>query len=97
MMFWSHVEVARLRRVMRGLFGDIVAMSMVREFPIASKSLAKDGIKGLLDASAAVLTVRSRNRMAEADLRRLDMPPTKVELDNRHESLDGVVNFGHGE
>jgi hypothetical protein len=25
------------------------------------------------------------------------MPPTKVELDHRHESLDRVINFGHRE
>lgn len=83
--------------MVRRLFSNVVAMCMIRKFPVASKSLAQDGIKGLLDASAAVLTVRSRNRRVEAGLRRLDMPPTKVELDNRHESLDRVVNFGHGE
>lgn len=29
------------------------------------------------------------------DLRRLDVPPTQIELDNRHEPLDGVINIGH--
>lgn len=97
MMLGSHVEVARLRRVVRSLFGNVVAASMIRKFPVAGKSLAEDGIKWLLNATAVVLAVKNRNWRAEAGLRRLDMPPTKVELDHRHESLDGVVNFGHGE
>jgi hypothetical protein len=62
MMLWSHVKVARLRRVVRSLFGNVVAMSMVREFPVASKCLAQDGIQWLLHASAIVLAIRSRAR-----------------------------------
>jgi hypothetical protein len=97
MMLRSHIEVARLRRMVRRLFGNVVAASVIRKFPVASKSLPQKGIKWLLDASAVVLTVKGLSWRAEASLRRLDMPPTKVELDHRHESLDGVVNFGHGE
>jgi hypothetical protein len=82
MMFWSHVEVARLRRVMRGLFGDIVAMSMVREFPIASKSLAKDGIEWFLNAPRIALAYRTWSEGIIASLRRLDMPTTEIELDH---------------
>ena len=83
--------------MVRCLFGNVVAASMIRKFPVASKSLAQDRIKGFFDATAVVLTVRSWNWRAVAGLRRFDMPPTKVELDYRHESLDGVVNFGHRE
>jgi len=81
----------------RCLFGNVVAASMIRKFPVASKSLAQNGVEWLLDASAVVLTAGCRNWRAEAGLRRFDMPSTEVELDHRHESLDGVVNFGHRE
>ncbi len=40
---------------MRGLLGDIVALGLVRKFPIAGKSLAKNGIKWLLDSSVIQL------------------------------------------
>jgi hypothetical protein len=36
------------------LFGNVVAVSVVRKFPVASKSLAQDGIKWLLHASKIV-------------------------------------------
>jgi hypothetical protein len=51
-VFWDHVEIARLGRMVGGLFRDIVSPCLVGEVPVAGVDLAKDGIKGLLDTSA---------------------------------------------
>jgi hypothetical protein len=41
--------------MMRGLFGDVVATSLVWIIPIAGKSLAEDGIQRLFHATGLVL------------------------------------------
>lgn len=56
MVLGSHIEVARLWGMVRGLLGDIVAFGLVGEFPVAGVCLAQDWIKWLLDSSACVIS-----------------------------------------
>lgn len=51
----SHEEVARLGRVVRSLFGDVVSASVVWVVPVSSKGLAEDGVERLLDAAVCLL------------------------------------------
>jgi hypothetical protein len=44
MMVGGHVEVARLRRVVRSLFGDVVCSLSVFEIPVTSKYFTKNGV-----------------------------------------------------
>jgi hypothetical protein len=53
-MLWSHVEVARLGRVMRGLFRDVVAFRVVWELPIAGIDFTENRVEWLLNSSAAI-------------------------------------------
>ena len=43
---------------MGGLLGDVVAFRVIRKFPIASESLAKDRIEGFFDSSRNTLDFR---------------------------------------
>ena len=51
-MIWRHEEIARLRRVVGRLLGDIVALRVVRVFPGTGERLAEDRIKWFLNAPA---------------------------------------------
>ena len=51
-MFRGHVEVARLGRVVGGLFGDVVCSSLVVEVPVAGEYLAEDRVERLLYTTA---------------------------------------------
>jgi hypothetical protein len=51
-VFWGHEEITGLRRVMRGLFGNVVCPSLVRIVPETGKGLAEDGVERLLNSSA---------------------------------------------
>lgn len=55
-MLGCHVEVAGLGRVVGGLFGDVVAVCLVWEFPIAGERLAQDRVKWFLDSSIAIIS-----------------------------------------
>lgn len=61
----SHIEIARLRGVMRGLFGDVIGPVLIFQIPITGINLAENRIQGLLDASISKLaydTKLPRNR-----------------------------------
>lgn len=51
MVIGCHVEITRLGRVVRGLFGDVVCALSIFEIPVASKDFTEDGVQGFLDAS----------------------------------------------
>lgn len=81
MVLGCHVEVAGLGRVVGGLFGDIVAVCLVWEFPIAGESFAQDWVQWFLDSSASSLVLAPPKHPAE-DLRGLDVPTTQVEFNH---------------
>lgn len=47
-------EIARLRRVVGGLFGDVVGAGSVGIVPVAGEGLSKNGVKRLLHSSMQV-------------------------------------------
>lgn len=51
-VIWSHEEIARLWRVMRCLFGYVIASRLVRVVPVGCERFPKDGIEWLLDTSS---------------------------------------------
>lgn len=53
----SHEKVARLRRVVRGLFRYIVTARAIGIIPIASKCLSKNRVQGFFHSSVEVLTI----------------------------------------
>lgn len=58
MVVRGHVEVARLRRMVRGLLRYVVRARVVWQVPVASEYLAKDRIEGLLYATIAISHAR---------------------------------------
>jgi hypothetical protein len=97
MVFGSHVEIARLGRMMRRLFRDVVASGMIRKFPIAGECLSQDGVEWFLNATARLSECRVKNCDSKRGLRRLDVPTTEVELYRRYKSLNWIVDVGHWE
>ena len=59
-MFGRHEEVARFRRVVGGLFGDIVPAGAIGVVPVASESLSKNGIQRFLHPSVRTKPISSR-------------------------------------
>lgn len=57
MVFRGHEEVGRLGRMMGGLFGDVIASSVVGIVPIAGKGLSENGVQGLFDAAADTVSI----------------------------------------
>lgn len=87
-------EIARLRRVVGGLFGDIVAAGAIGIVPVTGECLSEDGIEWLFHASVqpsmfAPVGYQLRN------VRRFDVPSTQVEFDHRYKALNGVINGRH--
>jgi hypothetical protein len=95
-MFGRHEEVARLGRVVRRLFGDVVALGAVRIVPVSCEDFTQDGIERLFDSpnSHQLLLVGVGTR--RICIRGLDVPTAQVELCHCYESLDGVFNLGDG-
>lgn len=94
----GHVEIARLRGVVGGLLGDVVALGVIRVFPKAGEGLAEDGVEGLLDAAAKDLaskTPHAKDVLRRAYIRRLDVPSAQIKLHNGKKSLRRVVDRGH--
>ena len=56
MVFGGHIEIARFRGVVGCLLGDVEALCVVWEFPIAGKSLAEDWVEGFLDTAATYIS-----------------------------------------
>jgi hypothetical protein len=81
--------------MMRGLFGDVVATSLVWIIPIAGKGLAENGIQRLFHATGLVLVGMIEHLELERVLRWLDMPATEIELDNSDKTLQRVLDFRH--
>jgi hypothetical protein len=82
--------------MMRGLFGDIVSTSIVWIVPIASESLAEDGIQGLLH-TADPTSVNMLEAQGEWSVRWFDVPATQVEFDDRNKTLQRVSDGRHGQ
>ena len=80
---------------MGSLFRDVIATSVVRIVPIAGKCLAENRIEGLLDTTESVLVKGSESSRIDKDIRWPDMPTTEIELDDRHKTLQRVVDFRH--
>lgn len=105
----GHEKVARLGRMVGGLFRNIISTRSIRIVPVAGEGLSEDGVQGLLDASASMAggkismsssLGRKNNKkrvLGGTNVRRLDVPSTQIELDHRDKALHGVVNCGHGE
>lgn len=55
MVLGGHEEVARLGRVVRSLFGDVVSTCVVRVVPVSGEGLAEDGVERLLDTAVSLL------------------------------------------
>lgn len=76
--------------MVRSLLRNVVCPSFISEIPVTSKDFAEDRIQRFLDASvgrsASTLPVQ-RSR----DGRWTNMPPTKVELDDRDEAFNGII------
>jgi len=91
----GHKEIARLGRMMGGLFRNIVSARAIGIVPVAGKSLSENRIQRLLHSTAGcqkpVIVQRWSN------LRRLEMPSTQIELDHRNKPLDRIIDCGHGE
>ena len=96
-MLGGHEEVARLGRVVRRLFGDVVALGAVWVVPVACEDFTQDGVERLLDSpkSHQLLLVGARRR--RRCIRGLDVPTTQVELFHCYESLYGVFHLGYRE
>ena len=62
MMLWRHKEVARLWRVVRSLFGNVVSFGLVRIVPVTSKCLAEYRVQRLLNTPATWLKFVSKLR-----------------------------------
>ena len=77
------------------LFGDVIATSAVRIVPIAGKGLAENRIEGLLDTTGSLLVKGFESSRIDKDIRWPDMPTTEIEFDDRHKSLQRVVDFRH--
>lgn len=69
---------------------------MVRIFPITCESLAEDGVERFLDATRTGSAIGRGYRRA-ASIRGPDMPSTQVEFDHRNESLNWIIDLGHGQ
>lgn len=67
MVIGGHVEVARLGRVMRGLFGNIVCARAIRQVPVTRVHLAKNRVQGLFHTTCP-LVVSDSPRSVEEDL-----------------------------
>ena len=52
-VFGGHEEVARLGRMMRCLFSDVIPARTIRELPVTRKGLSQNWIQRFLDTSAA--------------------------------------------
>jgi hypothetical protein len=52
----GHVEVTRFRGVVGCLLGDVVALRVVWEFPIAGECLAEDWVEGFLDTAVTYIS-----------------------------------------
>ena len=72
---------------MRGLFGDVVATSLVWIVPIAGESLAEDRIQGLLHTTRLVSVEMLEVLEVEYGIRRLYMPATEVEFDHSNKAI----------
>lgn len=97
-MLWCHVKVARFRRMVRCLLGNVVAMGMVGELPVTSERLSENWVQRLLNPTGSIILVHvDSNTIKNFSLRRFDMPPTQVKLDNRHEPQHWIVDLGHWE
>ena len=95
-MFWSHEEITRFGRMMRGLFGYVIAPCAIWIIPVACESLSEYRIEWLLYSTTSQLAPLS-NICHQVVLRRLDMPTTEVEFDNRNKSLYRIFDFGQSQ
>lgn len=91
-MLWRCKEIARFRRVVGGLLGDVVGAGSVGVVPVAGEGLSKNGVKWLLDSSIQVSDCVPR-QTACGDSRWFDVPSTQVKFDYGDEALDGVLNL----
>jgi hypothetical protein len=92
-----HEEVARLGRVVRRLFGDVVALGAVRVVPVTCEDLTQDGVERLLDSPNSHQLLLMGAGTQWICIRGLDMPTTQVKLCHCYESLHWVVDLGNGE
>jgi hypothetical protein len=72
------------------LFGDVEPPCFVWIVPVASICLSKNGIQRLLDAAGYS---QSLFQSECSHLRRFYVPAAHVELDDGHETLDGIIDF----
>lgn len=77
------------------MLGDVVSFGAVWVVPVAGEDLTENGVERLLDASVMLsATVLALCLRCVNCIRRLDVPPTEVELGHSDKALDGVLDVG---
>lgn len=85
-------EIARLRRVVGGLFGDIVAAGPIGVIPVAGEGLSQNGIEWLFHSPAYPSVFIAGYLDWTWNIRRFDVPSTQIEFHHGDKAFDGVIN-----
>lgn len=86
-MFGGHEKVARLWRMVGGLFGNIISSRAIFVVPVAAERFSEDGVEWFLDSATRISPLYQKKKLLIRDVRRLDMPTTQIELDHSNKSL----------